>query len=100
MRADRQLIEQMDDDPDALARARLKWALASDPELGDALRPLLEGAYGPAASRLVLECLAGWVAAGRSSRAALLPALADALRIAGGRHDADSRPPLRVLGRP
>ena len=88
------------DDPDALARARLQWALASDPELGEALRPLVTGAYGPAARRLVLECLAGRVAAGRSPRAALLPALADALRIAGGRRDADSRPPLRVLGGP
>jgi hypothetical protein len=87
-------------DDDALARARLKWALASDPELGEALRPLLEGAHGPATRRLVLECLAGRVAAGRSPRAALLPAVADALRIAGGRHDADSGPSLRVLGGP
>jgi hypothetical protein len=69
-------------DLSAAERAMLQRALATEPELAMELRPLLAGAYGTSARRLVLCCLAERLASGASVRGALLPALADALRAA------------------
>jgi hypothetical protein len=63
-------------------RALLERALAIEPELAIELRPLLAGAYGSSARRLVLRRLVERLAAGATVRGALVPALADALRAA------------------
>jgi hypothetical protein len=65
---------------DPSERARIDDALGADPELGDDLRPLLDGRYGEQTEHLFLHHFAARLAGAGTPRAALLPALADALR--------------------
>ncbi len=62
--------------------AAVEAALESDPERAAALGPLLAGEYGIPARDLVLCALAERLGRGFSLRAALIPALAQALHIA------------------
>lgn len=75
------------DDIAAIATA-LAAALRSEPELGRDLAPLLEGRFGSPARDLVLASLAARIEQGADPRGALIPALADALRVARGEFDA------------
>jgi len=68
-------------------QAQLDELLASDPGLASGLRPLLDGEFGLEARDLPLRSLSRRLAAGSSMRAALVLALADAMRIARGEHD-------------
>jgi hypothetical protein len=78
----------MSDDPSAAESSLLERALAAEPELAEELRPLLDGAFGHAARRLVRRCLAERLRTSTGAREALRPALADALRGASSdRHD-------------
>jgi hypothetical protein len=61
-------------------RATVDAALAADPELAADLRPLLDGRYGERTERLFLNCFAARLRQTDDPRAALLPALADAMR--------------------
>jgi hypothetical protein len=62
-------------------------AVAADHELAAELRPLLASEFGQDARRVVLRCFAARVKARASVRGALVPALADALRIATERRE-------------
>ena len=70
-------------------QGRLHELLASDPGLAGGLRPLLAGDFGADARDLFLACLSRRLVAVSRMRAALLLALADAMRCAsGGTHRA------------
>jgi hypothetical protein len=66
---------------------QLDELLASDPRLASGGRPLLDGEFGFEARALFLNHLSQRLAAGRSTRAALVLALGDAMRSARGEND-------------
>jgi hypothetical protein len=66
---------------------QLDELLASDPGLAMGLRPLLDGEDGPDARALVLHHLSRRLDAGTPIRAALVLALADAMRFARDDYD-------------
>jgi hypothetical protein len=68
-------------------QAQLDQPLDSAPGLASGLRPLLAGEFGLEARDLLLRFLSVQAAPGTSMRAAFVPALADAIRIAPGEHD-------------
>jgi hypothetical protein len=68
-------------------QGQLDRLLASDPGLAEGVRPLLDGEFGIEARELLLCHLSRRLAAGRSMRAALVLALADAMRFARGEQD-------------
>jgi hypothetical protein len=65
---------------DPAERARIDDALGVDPELAGDLRPVLDGRYGEQTEQLFLRHFAARLAGAATPRAALLPALTDALR--------------------
>jgi len=69
--------------------AAVEAALESHPDVAAGLAPLLRGECGIPARELVLRCLAKRLDRGLPLRAALIPALAEALRAA--RAEADLR---------
>jgi hypothetical protein len=66
---------------------QLDRLLASDSGLARGVRPLLDGEFGIEARELLLCHLSQRLAAGSSIRAALVLALADAMRSARGEQD-------------
>lgn len=62
--------------------AIVEAALQGHPDVAVGLGPLLRGECGIAARELVLRCLAKRLDRGVSLRGALMPALAEALRVA------------------
>jgi hypothetical protein len=68
-------------------QGQLDRLLASDPGLATGVRPLLDGEFGLQARELLLCHLPERLAAGSSIRAALVLALADAIRSARGERD-------------
>ena len=68
-------------------QGQLDRLLGSDPGLAGGVRPLLDGEFGIEARDLLLCHLSQRLADGSSMRAALVLALADAMRFARGEQD-------------
>jgi hypothetical protein len=80
-------------------RRQLDEAFAADAGLAAGLRPLLDGEFGVQARDLVLSNLARRLAAGDTVQAALLPALAEAMRVARGEGGGASGSPAQESDR-